>query len=171
MVTKTPIKVADQVWIALALLLRGNTEAEGFSVSQIKDRVRQEFGHVAPGIEPHIRQHCLADKEPRPGRYRMLVKVAKDKYRLFREGDFFHPDRENAKTKPHREEIPELYHSLLAWYAEEYAPEVKYLSLDSLLLKVKPGRSGYTDVSVNHDAHLAQILWEEFHEATPKQNQ
>ncbi len=162
MITREHTKLADQVWIALALLLRDNPEAEGFSVSKIKERVRQEFGVVAPGIETHIRQHCLADKEPTPGRYRMLVKAAKDKYRLFREGDSYHSDREGAKTTPNREDIPEPYQSLLTWYAEQYSPQIKIFGPEdlALLMKIKPVASGYTDIAANHHRHLADAYFE-----------
>ncbi|MBI4202635.1 MAG: hypothetical protein HY532_05965 [Chloroflexi bacterium] len=158
MTTRAGTKIADQVWIALALLLRDNPGSEGFSVAQIKERVRKEFGGVAPGIEPHIRQHCLAEKVPRPGRYRMLVKTAKGKYRLFRDGDSYHPDREGAKTMPSREDISEEYHSLLTWYEGEYAPEVKVFGPEALArwLSIKPVDTGLADLSVNHDKYLSE---------------
>ncbi len=162
MTTELHTKIADQVWIALALLHKDRPEAEGFSVAQVKEKVRQEFGGVAPGIEPHIRQHCLADKEPKPGRYRMLVKAAKGKYRLFREGDNYHPDREGAKTKPNSGEIPEQYQPLLAWYEEEYDPQVKIFGPEALalLMKIKPRHSGYTDISSDKHRHLAEAYFE-----------
>lgn len=168
MVATEHIKIADQVWIALALLLKEKPEAEGFSVSQIKDRVRQEFGVVAPGIEPHIRQHCLAEKEPKPGRYRMLVKAAKDKYRLFREGDSYHPDREGTKTRPSLADIPAQYRHLLDWYEEEYAPQIKVFGPEALArwLSIKPVSTGLTDLSVNHDKYLAED-YIEHHMAKP----
>ncbi|MBI4310355.1 MAG: hypothetical protein HY681_01130 [Chloroflexi bacterium] len=158
MATSARIKVADQVWIAVALLQKETPEAEGFTVSQIKDRVRQEFGSVSPGIETQVRQHCLAEKEPRPGRYRMLTKAGRDKYRLFREGDFYHPDRENTKTMPNPEGIPEEYRALLIWHEEEHKPGVKVFGPEALArwLSIEPVSTGLTDLSVNHDKYLAE---------------
>ena len=48
-------KIADQVWIALALLTRENPTRSGFSGTEIRECVRREFGSVPPGRRvPHF---------------------------------------------------------------------------------------------------------------------
>jgi hypothetical protein len=120
--TKGSLKVADEVWIAAALLHRENPKQTDFKVAEIVERARQEAGgeELRPGVYVHAVQHCVANRPPNPGRYRMLVETGKNRRRLFRPGDAYHPSRENAKTIPERDEIPVAYRDLLDWYASEY---------------------------------------------------
>ena len=46
--SNTNTKIADQAWIALALLTRESASHTGFSASSIKERIRKEFGSVSP---------------------------------------------------------------------------------------------------------------------------
>ncbi|HZD94101.1 MAG TPA: hypothetical protein VE133_07590, partial [Candidatus Sulfotelmatobacter sp.] len=62
-------------------------------------------------------QHCVANRAPNPGRYRMLFETAPGRRRLFRKGDSYHPQREGAKITPRREDI-RWYDALLNWYEE-----------------------------------------------------
>ncbi len=48
----------------------------------------------------------------------MLVETAPGRRRLFRPGDYYHPEREDAKTTPNRENLPEGYKGLLSWYRD-----------------------------------------------------
>lgn len=66
----------------------------------------------------HIVEHCVANRRPNRGRYRILVETAPGRRRLFRNGDPYDPAREGAKTVPAREDLPEQYRSLLDWYRE-----------------------------------------------------
>ena len=78
---------------------------------------------VAPlrkGVEVHVYLHCVANKEPNPGQYRMLFATGKSTRRLYREGDETHPKR-HGKVTPERGGIPPEYHYLLDWYTDEYA--------------------------------------------------
>ena len=121
MVVTAHVKIADQVWIALAILAREDAERDGFTTTEVREAVRLEFGGVAAGIQTHISQHCVATKRPNPGRYRMITKASGGGNRLFRPGDPYHPDRDGAKTMPERADVPEKYHELLDWYEIEYA--------------------------------------------------
>jgi len=111
------------VWIATALLHREHPGATDFSLSEIEARLRRESiaGVVRKGVYPHVSAHCVANRPPSPGRYRMLVETAPSRRRLFRPGDSYHPDREGAKTQPRRDDIPRKYHGLLDWYERDYA--------------------------------------------------
>jgi hypothetical protein len=119
-VSKIQVKVADEVWIAAALLQRENPKRESFSIEEIVDRASRE-GMVKPqrpGVYVHAVQHCVANRAPNPGRYRMLLETPEGERRLFRKGDPYHPAREGSKIKPCPEELPDQYRDLLRWYEE-----------------------------------------------------
>lgn len=116
------IKVADEVWIATALLHQENPDRQSFSGSEIVDRVRR-LGlteTVRPGVHTHISQHCVANKKPNPGNYRMLFATANGNRRLFRNGDDCDENRKTGKLHPALGEIPEEYRHLVKWYTEQY---------------------------------------------------
>jgi len=115
------IRVADEAWLALALLQYEHPEQDSFSAREILDRVKTEQVNpeLRPGIQVHIYSHNVANAEPNSGKYRMFYKLSDDTYRLFRPGDAAHPARK-GKTMPERSEIPERYHYLLDWYEREY---------------------------------------------------
>jgi hypothetical protein len=114
----TSLKVADEVWIAAALLHQEQPARSDFSVEEIKSRAAEESGsqELRPGVYVHIVQHCVANRPPNRGRYRILFETAPGRRRLFRTGDSYDPGREGAKTKPELEEIPSQYAPLLEWY-------------------------------------------------------
>jgi hypothetical protein len=116
--TKLHIKVADEVWIATALLHRDRPEQPDFTVEEIVARAKREAQTIPfrPGVYVHAVQHCVANRPPNPGRYRMLFETGPGRRRLFRKGDAYHPDREGAKITPRREEMPHGYDGLLNWY-------------------------------------------------------
>jgi hypothetical protein len=118
-----PIKVADEVWIATALLQRKYPEKTDFSIDEIVERARGEniSGKERPGVYVHAIQHCVANRPPNPGRYRMLFETTKGRRRLWRPGDRVDSKRAGAKNLPEREDIPEQYHALLDWYLAKYA--------------------------------------------------
>lgn len=120
------VKVADEVWIAAALLQREHPDREEFSLKEIEQRLKREnlTGSIRQGVYPHISVHCVANVAPNPGRYRMLVATGQSRRRLFREGDPSHPKREGAKTHPRREDIPPGYHELIDWYELEWSNPV-----------------------------------------------
>jgi hypothetical protein len=112
------LKVADEVWLAAALLHREHPDKADFEIEEIVQRASAEAGKDAlrPGVYVHVVQHCVANRPPNPGRYRMLVETAPGRRRLFRMGDSYHPAREGSKTTPEGQELPELYRDLLDWY-------------------------------------------------------
>src|SRR4030088_1902208 len=118
--TETDLKVADEVWIAAALLHRENPAETDFAVDEIVRRAQRERLHkpFRRGVYVHVIQHCVANRAPNPGRYRMLFETAPGRRRLFRKGDVYHPDREGAKGTPNREDIPDMYSGLLSWYRD-----------------------------------------------------
>lgn len=116
---KTQIKLADEVWIATALLHREHPDRPDFTVQEII-RARQEKlgGPTRAGFYVTAMQHCVANRPPNPGRYRMLFETSAGRRRLFRKGDPYHPEREGAKIVPHQSDLPYGYSGLIAWYRD-----------------------------------------------------
>jgi hypothetical protein len=112
--------VADEAWLATALLHREHPDAEDFSLGEIRDRARREFHDNRPGVWQHIVSHCVASNRPNPAQYRMLHGSARGRRRLYRPGDPVHPDRK-GKIYPERRDIPERYRSLVDWYLKNYS--------------------------------------------------
>jgi hypothetical protein len=118
------IRVADEVWIATALLHIERPRKTDFSLKDIEARIEREGLTDDPraGIYPHLSVHCVANRPPNGGTYRMLFETAPSRRRLFRPGDPYHPKREGGKTTPKRDQIPGKYHRLLDWYERKWAP-------------------------------------------------
>jgi hypothetical protein len=118
--SRAKLKIADEVWIATALLHRDHPERADFTIQEIVERAHQEglSKPLRPGVYVHVVQHCVANRPPNPGSYRMLFETPSGNRRLFRKGDPYHPDREGGKTTPHVEGLPRGYDALLNWYDE-----------------------------------------------------
>jgi hypothetical protein len=119
--TEESIRVADEVWLGLALLHLENPERDSFTAREILDRVKAEKpgAELRAGVQPHIYLHNVANAEPNSARYRMFYKLTNDTYRLFRPTDAAHPARK-GKMIPERDELPAKYQYLLDWYEREY---------------------------------------------------
>ena len=63
------LKVADEVWIATALLHHENPKRADFTVSEIVERARKEniSGALRAGVQVHAYLHCVANLPPNPG--------------------------------------------------------------------------------------------------------
>lgn len=147
-VLRSELKVADEVWIATALLHRERPEYVDFSIEEIVERARREdlYGSLRPGVYVHVVQHCVANRPPNPGRYRMLYETAEGRRRLFRRGDPEHPDRKGAKSTPSRADLPEPYAGLLSWYEEWCVAEMnRAVEHDPLLSLIGSGKQIWAD--------------------------
>jgi hypothetical protein len=118
--SKVQLKVADEVWIVASLLHREQPEKFDFSLEEIMERARKEHltHHLRPGFYVHVVQHCVANRPPNPGRYRMLFETSSGRRRLFRRGDPYHPAREGGKITPAIEDLSGRFGELLDWYRE-----------------------------------------------------
>ena len=120
--TKPTIKLADEVWLAVAMLHQRHPESLDFSLEEIMEFARSSrqlrlLGPLRPGFYAHVVQHCVANRPSSPARYRMLFETNTGRRRLFREGDPYHPLREGGKTLPKAEELPEnWFRASLEWY-------------------------------------------------------
>jgi hypothetical protein len=116
-------RVADEAWIAAALLHREHPESEDFSLQDILERAKKEFRHEPPpGVRQHIVSHGVASNPPDPARIRMFHNSGRGRRRLYRPGDPAHPER-SGKMYPNKRDIPERYHPLVDWYVTEYAQQ------------------------------------------------
>jgi hypothetical protein len=114
------ILVADEAWLATALLHREHPDAADFSLGEIRDRALQEFHDNRPGVWQHIVSHCVASNRPNPAQYRMLHGTARGRRRLYRPGDPVHPERK-GKIHPEKRDIPDRYRNLVDWYLGDYS--------------------------------------------------
>jgi hypothetical protein len=141
------VKVADEVWIATALLHVEQPDRADFKISEILDRAEQEglTGELRPGVQTHVMQHCVANKKPNPGAYRTLTETRPGYRRLYRTFDPVYAGREHGKIMPDRYEIPERYEYLLEWYSRDYAGKTTASSDDPLLRLRGTGKGIYGD--------------------------
>lgn len=159
--TVAEVAVADEVWIATALLHTEHPDRQDFSEAEILARVAREglVKPVRPGVRVHINHHCVANRPPNPGRYRMLIETAPGRRRLFRRGDEYHPLREGAKIHPDRSAVPVRYSGLIDWYEQREggAPDRRY---DSLLELYGLGKEAWLDVDPDEYVRQLRAGWE-----------
>jgi hypothetical protein len=161
--TKVHLKVADEVWIAVALLQREHSAQLDFSLEEIVERVRREslYGSLRPGVYVHVAQHCVANRPPNPGRYRMLFETSTGRRRLFRKGDAYHPEREGAKITPEAGDLPEGYGDLLRWYGDWCEEATRHdLKNDPLLNSFGSGRELWADEHADEYVRRLREGWE-----------
>lgn len=122
MKTVERIRVADEAWIALALLHREHPDRESFTAKEIMDRIRSArlSSELRSGLQVHIYLHNVANLPPNSAQYRMFYRLENRTYRLFRPGDDWHPAR-SGKIRPDPAELPAEYRHLIDWYEKEYS--------------------------------------------------
>jgi len=160
---RSHVKVADEVWIAAALLHREQPARRDFSVEEIVERARQEklAGPTRPGVYVHVVQHCVANRPPNPGRYRMLLETSPGRRRLFRAGDAYHPAREGAKIIPNPEDMPAGYGGLLDWYRDWCSGAARSRSAaDPLLALAASGKHLWADEHADEYVRRLREGWE-----------
>jgi hypothetical protein len=115
------LKVADEVFIATALLHQESPGRADFTIGEIVARAQKEnlFGTLRPGVRVHASLQCVANRPPNPGRYRMLYATGDRTRRLLRSGDDVHPQR-TGKIWPEPEDVPPRYRELIEWAQQQY---------------------------------------------------
>jgi hypothetical protein len=157
------VKVADEVWVATALLHRERPTEQDFAIEQIVERARREGLHkpLRPGVYVHVVQHCVANRPPNPGRYRMLYETSEGRRRLYRESDPYHPEREEGKVVPDAADIPAAYGELLDWYRKWSAEATRQLAeSDALLVSRGSGKNLWADEPVDDYVRRLREGWE-----------
>jgi hypothetical protein len=161
--SRTRIKVADEVWIITALLHRENPSRADFSIEEIMERAKKEqvAGAIRPGVYVHVVQHCVANRHPNPARYRMLLETRPGRRRLFHKGDSYHPARDGSKSIPKQEEIPAEYSELLRWYSDwSEAATTSSLGTDPLLALAGSGKTLWADEHADEYVRRLREGWE-----------
>jgi hypothetical protein len=157
------LRVADEVWIAAALLHREHPQAADFTVDEIVERARKEALHkpFRPGVYVHVVQHCVANRPPNPARYRMLLETRPGQRRLFRVGDPYHAQREGSKIVPKHEDLPHGYSGLLNWYRDWSAQAVtNAVKNDPLLALRGSGKHLWADEHADDYVRRLREGWE-----------
>ncbi|MEZ5354191.1 MAG: hypothetical protein R2762_16260 [Bryobacteraceae bacterium] len=118
------VKVADEVFIATALLHRENPKRSDFLIGEIVARAAVEdlAGELRAGVRVHASLHCVANRAPNPGKYAMLFETGKNRRRLLLASDPVHPER-TGKVFPDPGDVPERYHELIDWARHRYGTE------------------------------------------------
>ncbi len=142
------IRVADEVWLAAASLHRAQPDRADFTVAEIE--AQAEAANVTgkplrPGIKVHINQHCVANRAPNPGRYRMLVETGPRRRRLYLPGDPCHPKRSTGKDVPEASAIPAPYRDLVEWYRDTFAKGADGGTQDPILAMRGLGKALWVD--------------------------
>jgi hypothetical protein len=156
------IKVADEVWLATALLHRENPLNEDFTLKEIEARAAKEglIDERRRGVYLHILQHCVANRPPNPNDYRMLYETRPKYRRLFRVGDGYNPQRQ-GKITPEPDEIPHRYAYLLKWYEDWNRSQVKRaIQSDPLLALYGSGKSLWADEHADEYVARLRAGWE-----------
>ncbi|MGC2231750.1 MAG: hypothetical protein WBA09_09600, partial [Candidatus Acidiferrum sp.] len=111
--------------------------ASDFSIEEIVERARREGLHepLRPGVYVHVVQHCVGNRPPNPGRYRMLYETSEGRRRLYRENDPYHSEREGGKVAPDPADMPAVYGELLEWYLDWSAQSTRHQAESDPLLK------------------------------------
>jgi hypothetical protein len=159
----TQIKVADEVWLATASLHREHPEQVDFTIEEIMERAAKHAGKepLRPGVYVHVVQHCVANRPPNPGRYRMLFETAPGRRRLFRTGDNYDPAREGTKTVPERDQIPSKHAPLLDWFRNWKEDGVeKRIKNDPLLALRGSGKELWADEHADEYVRRIREGWE-----------
>lgn len=160
--TKPQIKVADEVWLATALLHRENPSKEDFTVKEIESRAEEEglIDDRRPGVYLHILQHCVANRPPNPNDYRMLYETRPKHRRLFRIGDSYHAQR-HGKITPETDELPSRYAYLLDWYDDWSHSQVeRAIQSDPLLALYGSGKKIWADEHADEYVARLRAGWE-----------
>ena len=158
------LRVADEVWIAVANLHRDHPRREDFTIDEIMEQAETAnltgHGTVRPPVRAHICLHCVANKPPNPGQYRMLFETRAGRRRLFRPGDPCQPRRTTGKHMPKRQEIPAGYGELLDWYVADYVPRTSADTVYPILALRGLGKSLWADEAADDHVRRQRSGWQ-----------
>lgn len=135
---RNSVRVADEVWLATASLHRKHPGRNDFSVHEIlqeAEAISVNGLPLRPGVKVHIYQHCVANKPPNTGNYRMLFETSSGRRRLFIPGDPCDPRRAASKSTPERDAVPDEFGDLIDWYHRDYIGELNRLKDPVLALR------------------------------------
>lgn len=158
------IRVADEVWIAVASLQRNHPWRTDFTIDEIMEQAEAAnmTGHwpLRSSVRPHVRLHCVANRPPGPVGHRMLLETQAGRRRPFRPGDPCHPGRATGKQMPNRHEVPARHGELLDWYVAEYVPRPRADTLDPILALRGLGKALRADEAADDYVRRQRSDWQ-----------
>lgn len=109
-------------WLATAMLHKENKDVDSFQIKEIFQKIRDEnlIQTSDNTLMAHITVHCVANTKPWPNIHRKLYRVSSGRYRLYKDGDDYHPSREGGQSAPSQDEVPVEYKHLIEWYHSVY---------------------------------------------------
>jgi hypothetical protein len=164
----TSIKIADEVWLAVAMLHQEHPDHADFSIEEIMEFARtnprlRHLGSLRPGFYVHVVQHCVANRPPSPARYRILFETTAGRRRLFRPGDIYHPERARGKFVPKAsDDLPERwFHGILKWYDEWSKDDIQNRIKNDPLLALR-GSGSHIWADEDADTYIRRLRegWE-----------
>ena len=126
---KGGLKVADELFLIVALLHRELPNRDAFTIGEVLKRAATEglgAGRADQrSLKLHAYQHAAANEPPgKGGKYRLVYRESDNRIRLLTASDYVHPDR-HQKFYPEPDEVPEKYHELLEWAKQRRAEQGK----------------------------------------------
>ena len=143
----TPIHV--EIWIASRLISKVK---EIFTKKELMAFIGEEFGDIRSGISTHISSCCVANKPSNhPRNYNYLYWVSYGEYRIYREGDYTHPDKVDWPSQPLLEDVPVQYSYLIKDYSKQRSIEREVFKRKILYKYPKSSRKEYKAEKINLD--------------------
>lgn len=116
--SKGGVKVADELFLIVALLTKEHPERASFTIPEILARAQREglgkHRSDQGSLKQHAYEHAAANVPPGRGKYRLVFREKDNTIRLLRPGDHIHPGR-NGKEWPDERDVPEKYLVLVRW--------------------------------------------------------
>lgn len=156
------LRIADEVFLVVAMLHKENPEREDFSTREILERADslRLNGEVRKGFATHVSSHCVANSKPNPDKERMLFATGHGRRRLLRKGDEVHHQRD-GKIFPSLEDIDPVFHSIVIWAQQRFdssgASRGRY---DSLLALKGTGKHIWADEHADEYVARLRSDWE-----------
>ena len=126
--SKSHVKVADELFLVVALLHREQPQRNSFSIPEILARATVEGlsggRSDQKSLKQHAYEHAAANIPPGQGKYRLVFRETDNSIRLLKQADHVDP-RRNGKRWPLLDDIPERYHNLVQWAKKRYESDLE----------------------------------------------
>ena len=142
------IRVADEVWIAVATLHRSHPDRADFTLREIVEQAESTnltgVRPLRPGVKIHAYLHCVANQPPSPGPVPDAL----------RDGA-----RAAGKDSPRRQEMPLGHLDLIDWNLAEYAGGAAGEAEDPVLSLRGLGREIWADEDTDAYVRRQRAGW------------
>lgn len=136
---------ADELWLALADLIRHSDSQQSFAPAEILRRAQELFGHSRSSWPAHLEIHNLANLPPESADFCLMVRLPEGTLRLFRPGDERHPLR-RGRTYPDPQYLPSEFQPVVRWYLDSYVPTRKREAVDPVIAMLGVARGAWDSV-------------------------